>query len=189
MKLMKFSKYRFHLISIAAFLSACSGGNSSFKSAPSNNTQGSPSSSAPNPLSFPLSYTDPFPQAASLGLPIQSSSSILINEAIASVSKSTPYTIPIPGLLEVGLSQITIEFWMKLPTDSNCSGNNFDTAGIIRGPGFEVSTDLYNCGNIIFYYSQALSGSYMNTFQVNISIPMSDGNWHYFASTYDSRNA
>jgi autotransporter-associated beta strand protein len=158
-----------------------------------------------------LGYTNPFPPAAQLGQPSQTTPNIFSDSFTDQIdpngwaktgvlndnywSGTTTVTRPLPGWLSgtppasgYPVTQLSVEFWLRIEP-----GSNDGFATIISMPGFQASTN--------YAWSSGLpAGEVVMTFYANagaeplqsltLGMPaVPDGQWHQYAATFDTRTA
>lgn len=132
----------------------------------------------------PLSFQDPFPPAATPGLPAQPAGTVELSSTLA---QALPFSVPASDLVRSGLTAITIEWAMKQKT-AVPSGNPLGT--LVEGPGFKIVGDWQygTYGSIFPRFTAANNGIFVSERPLaRIGLKAPDSQWHYYTVTYDLR--
>ena len=147
-----------------------------------------------------LPYADPFPAPAQRGEPAQGSGAVLYTESFADQSptggvlgttdrywaQGTTLNRALPASMQNGLAQMSVEFWMKLPSGSMSNGD------VIKMPGFEVGGNsnwaLTPSGAVLMKFSTMRAGEPLQTLSTWLGAN-ADGQWHQYAATFDGQGA
>ena len=153
-----------------------------------------------------LGYTDPFPAPTQLGQPSQDASSVLYSESFTDRTTTsntgmlndhfwngqTAFSRTLPVALQNGLSQMSVEFWFRLPQNTHPTYGNIGWGTALQMPGFTLGTN-FNWGSaqsgvLTMKFSGQHGADPVQPAFENINVP-DDGQWHQYAATFDTKTA
>lgn len=149
-----------------------------------------------------LAYTDPFPAPAQLGQPAQSAGNVLYSESFTDQSATSngvlgaadrywssqaTVTRTLPGSMQNGLSQMSVEFWLNVP-----SGSGMGNGTAIEMPGFQVGGNSgwarTPSGVLSMTFSTTKLGEPLANLGQVLGV-IADGQWHQYVATFDGQRA
>jgi hypothetical protein len=147
-----------------------------------------------------LSYTDPSPLTNTPGSYCQAPTSVVFSESFASKPSTggvvgtywngvtgAPLTYPAPPTLQAGVKALSIEFWMKIPSNASIG-----TGAILSAPGLVVAGSWQwaatLAGVIQFRFAAVNQGWFVqNNYQTIGAIH--DNQWHQYVGTFDGHTS
>ena len=147
-----------------------------------------------------LPYTDPCPLTNVLGSCSQSATSVVFAQSFDSKpttggvlsnywdgTTGAPLTYAAPASLQAGVPALSVEFWMKVPSNTYVgTGTILSAPGLVVAGSWQWAATL--AGVVQYKFATVSQGRFVQNNYPTVGV-VNDGQWHQYVGTFDAHTS